>query len=769
MSRPTFSHANSSSSLSSERRPSGSLAPQSRNPVSSRLYKVLGTNYDDESTREALQTISELYASGNLSNLSSNDSNLKNKELYNGTNGLFSGDDEDDIEEDEKYVQSSPGTSEFKENTPGEAAMKARKNLKRDMELKLAEGSRHFLKVLSEVDEKLAALQTHVTSMHLSCDEAEKQLQLTHEASQSLLERAGNLREERQEVESQKSIVSLFLKRFTLSEEETEALTSRDVPVGKRFFQAMDKTEQIREDCQVLMAGEDGPTQAGKDIMASTASHLEQGYEKIFRWCSYEFLQIGRDSQLEVSTTMREGVRRLRKRPELLNESLASLSLTRQTTLTSSFITALTRGGPSGLPRPIELHAHDPLRYIGDMLAWVHQAIAAEREFLEALFDMKDDMRMVGSAREFVEKENMSQEEEWTRDLMDAAVGKVCVPLKVRVQQTIRSQESAIMSYKIANLLQFYRMTMTKTIGHDAVLSLTLNEITDLAYKYFFGSIEAQCRSLARANLELDDTSLTPPIPILDHVQILREIMAVYQSSLGDDDEPDISETPRPSGNESGIKPERKLHPAESGFLKIGDIMVQPAVDLCLNAAEGKKRLRPGWDKDVFVLNCLSYLLSVLEPFGFTRSQREMIQATIDSQVEELTEEHYHNIMNDAGIDEIAFLCEHHDGSEPLSHIPGIQPAQLQQALASFSRWLSTSIEVVSSSSPRLSRLTLQRLHTQIHHAALGRIAKAYEMICESVRRKENRYEAAATLLGTERPFGQVGLLWQIFGLKEDE
>ena len=47
---------------------------------------------------------------------------------------------------------------------------------------------------------------------------------------------------------------------------------------------------------------------------------------------------------------------------------------------------ALTRGGPGGRPRPIELHAHDPLRYVGDMLAWVHQAIAAEHEFLESLF-----------------------------------------------------------------------------------------------------------------------------------------------------------------------------------------------------------------------------------------------------------------------------------------------------------------------------------------------------------------------------------------------
>lgn len=29
------------------------------------------------------------------------------------------------------------------------------------------------------------------------------------------------------------------------------------------------------------------------------------------------------------------------------------------------FITALTRGGPGGTPRPIEMHAHDPRRYVG--------------------------------------------------------------------------------------------------------------------------------------------------------------------------------------------------------------------------------------------------------------------------------------------------------------------------------------------------------------------------------------------------------------------
>ena len=42
-------------------------------------------------------------------------------------------------------------------------------------------------------------------------------------------------------------------------------------------------------------------------------------------------------------------------------------------------------------------------------------------------------------------------------------------------------------------------------------------------------------------------------------------------------------------------------------------------------------------------------------------------------------------------------------------------------------------------------------------------------MICEEVKKPENKYEAASTLLGSERPFGQVHLLWQIFGLEEEE
>lgn len=47
---------------------------------------------------------------------------------------------------------------------------------------------------------------------------------------------------------------------------------------------------------------------------------------------------------------------------------------------------------------------------------------------------------------------------------------------QARVKQTVQTQEDIIVSYKIANLVQFYLVTMQRTIGQDAVLTRNLQE-----------------------------------------------------------------------------------------------------------------------------------------------------------------------------------------------------------------------------------------------------------------------------------------------------
>ena len=133
-----------------------------------------------------------------------------------------------------------------------------------------------------------------------------------------------------------------FLEHFTLTPEEAEILQSRDIHIGMQFFQIMRKAEIIINDSRVLMSVEGGPSPAGYvdrrfyplfqgscqllflsacsiDIVTTTSQQLEQGYDKIARWCTLGFRQFVRDAVLEVTPLMVHAVKWLHKKSELLH------------------------------------------------------------------------------------------------------------------------------------------------------------------------------------------------------------------------------------------------------------------------------------------------------------------------------------------------------------------------------------------------------------------------------------------------------------------
>jgi hypothetical protein len=128
-----------------------------KNPLALRLYKVLGANYQDASTKEALETLSAFY-SPELSALPSITTSSKVKTMTNEVGGSDNGEDDEDDEEEawgadfvrrnrkrepEQFIDAS---------ADGELALKARRDLRRDIETRLTESSRKFLAAFSEVD-----------------------------------------------------------------------------------------------------------------------------------------------------------------------------------------------------------------------------------------------------------------------------------------------------------------------------------------------------------------------------------------------------------------------------------------------------------------------------------------------------------------------------------------------------------------------------------------------------------------------------------------
>ena len=126
-------------------------ATPSRNPISSRLYKILGTSYDDPAIKEALETLSELYSTPDDFRASGSQlQSVKGKNVdREGVAATRAEADELDTLDaiNAKAVSKVTGTA----SGTGIAA-RARKNLRRDAELKLNQGTQQFLRAFKEVD-----------------------------------------------------------------------------------------------------------------------------------------------------------------------------------------------------------------------------------------------------------------------------------------------------------------------------------------------------------------------------------------------------------------------------------------------------------------------------------------------------------------------------------------------------------------------------------------------------------------------------------------
>src|SRR6201999_3047825 len=105
--------------------------------------------------------------------------------------------------------------------------------------------------------------------------------------------------------------------------------------------------------------------------------------------------------------------------------------------------------------KPIEFQANDPLRYISDMLAWVHSATIGEREALEVLF-IAEGEELAKGIQEGKENDLWSRNVPESPDveafdgrkaldeLVSRDIAGVSRLLRQRAEHVIQSQEDAL-------------------------------------------------------------------------------------------------------------------------------------------------------------------------------------------------------------------------------------------------------------------------------------------------------------------------------------
>ncbi|XP_028976179.2 conserved oligomeric Golgi complex subunit 6 isoform X1 [Esox lucius] len=580
-----------------------------------------------------------------------------------------------------------------------ENSLRTRRNLRGDIERRSLNINEEFARIFKDVKEELESVHEDVQAMSSCCEEMTSRLKAAKEQTQDLIVKTNKLQGENHRLEVRSQVAQAFLSKFQLSPEEMATLRgARDAPVTEDFFTALNRVKNIHEDVKILLRT--NQQTAGLEIMEQMAVLQETSYEQLYRWTQNECRGLTQES-CDISPVLSQAMEALQDRPVLYKYSLDEFGTARRCAVVRGFIDALTRGGPGGTPRPIEMHSHDPMRYVGDMLAWLHQATASEKEHMEALLK---HVTAPGVA------DNM-------QEVIGHITEGVCRPLKVRLEQVIVAEPGAVLLYKLSNLLKFYHHTISSIVGTSvASLLMTIEEMHILSKKMFFNSLSLHASRLMD-KVELPPPDLGPTSSLTQTLSLLREVLASHDSSVV------------------------PLDARQADFAQVLSCILDPLLQLCTVSASNLGTA----DMATYMVNSLYVMKTTLALFEFTDKRLEMLEFQIEAHLDTLINEQASFVLTRAGLSHIYSCVQQHSPDQgPLSNLPSMDHSSLKAAMSQFDRYLSSPDTMVM---PQLNFLLSAAIKEQIFCQSTELVCRAYGEVYTAVTSPANSYKEPDNLV----------------------
>uniref|UniRef100_A0AAZ3PCN1 Conserved oligomeric Golgi complex subunit 6 n=1 Tax=Oncorhynchus tshawytscha TaxID=74940 RepID=A0AAZ3PCN1_ONCTS len=591
-----------------------------------------------------------------------------------------------------------------------ENSLRTRRNLRGDIERRSLNINEEFARIFKDVKEELESVHEDVQAMSTCCEEMTSRLKAAKDQTQDLIVKTNKLQGENHRLEVRSQVAQAFLSKFQLSSEEMDTLRGvRDAPVTEDFFKALSRVKNIHEDVRILLRT--NQQTAGLGIMEQMAVLQETSYEQLYRWTQNECRGLTQES-CDISPVLSQAMEALQDRPVLYKYTLDEFGTARRCVVVRGFIDALTRGGPGGTPRPIEMHSHDPMRYVGDMLAWLHQATASEKEHLEAL------LKQVTARAPGVD--------ETMQEVVGHITEGVCRPLKVRLEQGILAEPGSVLLYKLSNLLKFYHHTISCIVGTSvASLLMTIEEMHILSKKMFFNSLSLHASRLMD-KVELPPPDLGPTSSLTQTLALLREVLASHDSSVV------------------------PLDARQADFAQVLSCILDPLLQLCTVSASNLGTA----DMATYMVNSLYVMKTTLALFEFTDKRLEMLEFQIEAHLDTLINEQASFVLTRAGLSYIYSCVQQHSPEQgPLSNLPSMDSSSLKASMTQFDRYLSSPDTMVMS---QLNFLLSAAINVTQHETLKGDqifnqstelVCRAYGEVYTAVTSPANSYKEPDNLV----------------------
>jgi hypothetical protein len=560
----------------------------------------------------------------------------------------------------------------------------------------------------AEMWQQLKRIGTAISSLNSYCADMRSHIAAANKETGPVLEEATGLINQRKQVESKQQILQAFNSHFLISDDEATVLTSTAEPVNEEFFQVLTRVKKIHHDCQVLLGTED--QRLGLEILEQSSKQLNAAFQKLYRWIQREFKTLDLENP-QISASVRRSLRVLAERPTLFQSCLDSFAEARESILSDSFHSALTGSASDAehiATKPIEFQAHDPLRYVGDMLAWVHSTTVSEREALENLF-ISDGDEIKRSIQEGLESEPWLKDEEAEifdgRKALSQLVGRdltsVARVLRQRTEQVVQSHDDATLAYKIANLIGFYKGMFAKLLGTDSDVLEVFTTLEASAMRQFRANMRDYVAAV-QSDIAVPPQDLSPPDFLDDALQTLKVLAKSYDtSSAGAEDQ-------------------------EQGFHAVLAEALDPFMSGCVNLQKGLQQP----ESAVFAINCLFAAKDVLSAFTFASERVEEMEDTISEQVAQLVDYQHQYLLHESGLATLLEALEPiTDDEESLKTIPELEPFK-RDALVAASQQLDEFLpSALIDAAENLKRLKNRKMIQDITEEAAASFCEDFEVV----------------------------------------
>ena len=643
-----------------------------------------------------------------------------------------------------------------------------------------------FLDSFEPLRTKLYDLEHAVQNLDENSQKVETELEKVKAHTSKYVTVLQSLQEEQLVLGRRTKLIEDFLETARLTDKEINTLQRCDLTIDnhiEHFFTCMKKLKHIRSLENVLSTG--WARTAGLQLVAKTSSLQSLGYERLFLWIRSNCDILSSRTVLETPSKgtasssssskrkqhvtasqlkhFKQGLHILHDTPAYFEQCCVAIVTKQRAHLRSQFVRALMQGTGAGSP-PIEAHNNDPLRFVGDMLAWAHGTIASETDHLWSLFGGTNKVAAGGSGRSGVggaNDVNDTNDANNTNDtndtnttststttttvpsasvssppppsttatnsihsrvehLLPTAFDDMIRPLKVRINQVARNEENVVRCFQLSDLIQFYYNRLMQLLPIDSMFMVGMEASATKIQSRFHELLQMDSSKLLHSTT-IYPSDLSAAQSVQTAIQTVSELCKACSQSIS-------GSTPQPKEGAKEITQDQDQsnQPNHQSLSKINisqviNTLIESIQFACQASASGLGPI----ERSIYSINNVHFLVEKLMGYDHMAHMHGWIQ--------KLTEER-RNTTQTLVQDVATKILDKYHLSQSLEEAKGIEDSTERLATFTLSvvpKMMTFSTQLFRSDDvgKQFHLMATPTLRTEAEHEVHVTLSKAYEVL----------------------------------------